>query len=215
MDSNYESESTGNAWPERPFLTILYQPRSTIRAIVDSNPKKYVLLLASLTGIVQALNLVPQNFPQSLNSDFDILVTILIILIGGAMLGIAGCYVGSFFSRRVSNLLGGVSTSESVRAAFVWSSMPTVLFLSFWMIKIAIYGGDVFNKNSTTIIQNPIPYITINLIEFIFEFWAIFLFWKCLAEVNRFSIWKSLLVQIIVGILILLVFIVIQLANSI
>lgn len=215
MDTNYESESTGSAWPERPFLTILYQPRSTIHAIVDSNPKKYVLLLASLTGIAQALNLVPQNFPQSLNSDFDILVTILIILIGGAMLGIAGCYIGSFFSRRVSNLLGGVSTSESVRAAFVWSSMPIILFLSFWMIKIAIYGSAIFNKNSATIIQNPIPYITISLIELIFEFWAIFLFWKCLAEVNRFSIWKSLLVQIIVGILILLVFIVIQLANSI
>ena len=71
MDINYESKSTDNAWPKRPFLTIFYQPRSTIRAIVDSNPKKYLLLLASLTGIVQVLNLIPQDFIQSLNASFD------------------------------------------------------------------------------------------------------------------------------------------------
>jgi hypothetical protein len=215
QDVSYKTGNELNAWPKRPFLTILYKPRSTIRAIVDTDPKIYLLLLASLAGIARMLNFASRDSSTSLESGYEIASVIFIVLVGGSIVGIISCYIGSFFLRRVSNLLGGVSTSENVRAAFVWSSGPLILLLLFWALKIALYGVDIFNENAAIVVRNPVPYVAFSLIELVFEFWAMFLFWKCLAEVNRFSIWKSILTQIIVGILLVLVIVVIQLAYSI
>ena len=178
MDINYQSESTGNSWPERPFFTILYKPRSTIRAIVDSNPKKYVLLLASLSGIAQMLNFASRDTSMSFTSGIDILSGIIIILVGGTAFGIISCYLAGFFLCKASNLLGGISTSENVRAAIVWSSMPTILLLFVWIVKIGIYDVDVFNENAPVIALHPVLYATFGLIETIIGLWSIFLLWK-------------------------------------
>ncbi len=215
MDVNYVSEDSESSWPERPFLTILYQPKSTIRAIVDSNPKKFLLLLASLSGIAQMLNWASRDIAMSFTSGYEIIGALIVILVGGNVLGLTQCYIGSFFFRKASNLLGGVSTNESVRAAIVWSSVPTISLLFFWMVKIAIYDVDVFNENAAVVTNFPILYAAFSLIEVIFGLWTLFLFWKCLGEVNRFSAWKSILVEILVLIFFYLLYGVIQLAYSI
>jgi hypothetical protein len=41
---------------ENPFLTIWTRPRATIRAIVDTDPNRHVLLLAAIGGVVNALD---------------------------------------------------------------------------------------------------------------------------------------------------------------
>lgn len=46
----------GHAWPPKPWLTIWTAPRSTIRAILNADPKRYVLALAALSGILNSLN---------------------------------------------------------------------------------------------------------------------------------------------------------------
>ena len=39
-----------------PFISIWTKPRETIKGIVETDPKKYVLVLAMLAGVSQVLD---------------------------------------------------------------------------------------------------------------------------------------------------------------
>jgi len=176
-------------WPEKPWFYIWIKPRTTIRAIVDSEPGKYVLLLAALYGIYNALG---EFSERAFGESVGMIVVILGALVIGPIGGLIGLYLSGAILRWSGSLLDGQASSTEARAAIAWSSIPTVIALLLWVPLVAFYGNEMFSRVAPTIIDNPYPLLLVGLIEIVLTLWTIVMVILTLIEVHRFSIWRSI-----------------------
>lgn len=187
-----------------PFLQIWVKPRETIRKIVAMDPTKYVIPLAMLAGVGQALD---RASSRSIGDSIPLVAILAICVILGPIGGLISLYIGGALFRWSGSLLGGQATSQEVRAAIAWSSVPTTAVLPLWIPELLIFGEELFTSATPRIAANP--FLTILLlgfaaIEIIAAIWAFVISLQSLGEVHRFSAWKAL-GAIILGILVILV----------
>jgi hypothetical protein len=191
-----------------PFLTIWTRPRATIRSVVDSDPTRYVLLLAAIesasaTLYVQKIMeqqaptlhhplawyylrgglfvewLVALCVPESISTSRPTQVMVLLAL--GAIFGIGWLYVLGTILKWTGRLFGGTATSLEARAAIAWGQIPTILAPAFGIFAF-----------------RPAPCSNCGLGFLLATGFGILVSWgfvsliKCVAEVNRFSAWRGL-----------------------
>jgi hypothetical protein len=187
-----------------PFISIWTKPRETIRQIVETDPKKYVIVLAMLAGISQTLDrLSTRNYGDSL----PVVAILAIGLVLGPIAGIISLYFGGALYRWSGSLLGGQASPEEVRAAIAWSSVPTIFALPLWIPQLLIFGQELFTRETPKIDANPILLVVLlsfAFIEIVMGIWGVIVLLKCLGEVNKFSAWKAL-GSLIIGSLIILI----------
>jgi len=195
-----------------PFISIWTKPRETIRQIVETDPKKYVLVLAMLAGVSQVLDrLSTRNYGDSL----PVLAILAVGLVLGPIAGVISLYFGGALYRWSGSLLGGQASSEEVRAAIAWSSVPTIFTLPLWIPKLLIFGNELFTRETPKIDASPILAVILlgfGFIEIVMGIWGFIVLLKCLGEVNKFSAWKAL-GSVIIGSLIVLIPIICILAS--
>jgi len=97
-----------------PWLSIWIEPRRTIQAIVDRDPKFMVLPLAALAGIGEALD---RASLRHMLDEVSLATMLLVCLLGGIFAGIVGLYLYAFLARVSGRWLGGNGTSGQLRAA--------------------------------------------------------------------------------------------------
>ena len=185
LDQRYGSASggAGSELPQYPLLTIWTKPRATIRRIVDSNPKKYVILLAILSGVEAILD----GLEQRVGLDFVPLPGVfLYAAILGSIVGVLTLYLGGSLLRWTGSWLGGQATVVQVRAAMAWGSVPRISLLILWFPRVALSHTSEHAPGS----DYSLPFTTV---DWIVTLWGVFVFLKCIGEVHRFSAWKSLL----------------------
>ncbi len=187
MDVNYVSEDSENSWPERPFLTIWYQPRKTIRAIVDADPIKHVHVLAMLTGITLMLD----NFVENLSGS--ILMNLAFLLIGGPIIGIGLLYLFAAIFSTSSAFVRGSGKPEETRTALAWASIPQITLTPVYLIYfLLLFFEEEFSSSMFTFLDASYSFLII-----LVGLWGFIVFLLCLAEVNRISFWKAVLVFIL------------------
>ncbi len=189
--------------PLSPWLSIWFKPRNTIKHILDTNSEKYVLLLAALSGIYRTLE---RATNISLGDIMSFIPLLLVCLIAGAILGVLGLYIGGRFFSWIGRSLGGQATSQEVRTAIAWSSVPDIVLLAIYIPIILIFGHNWFISSLEWMspILTVIIFITLTPIGIILLIWRFFLFIKCLAEAHQFSAWKSL-GTVVIGTIIIVV----------
>lgn len=201
MEETIETRQGG----QNPFLNIWIRPRGTIRQIVDNDPDKYVIILATISGVYQSLD---RAAKRSFGDDMSLVAIILISLFIGALGGILSLYIGGALFRWSGSLFGGTADSTHVRAALAWSSVPDIVLLVIFIPIIAVFGHDWFTSSTAWMDANEsLALVVVGLLAFvglILVVWKAFLFTKCLAEVHSFSAWRGL-VSIVVGFLIVIV----------
>jgi hypothetical protein len=187
-----------------PFLSIWIKPRETIRRIVETNPTQHVILLAMLAGIGQALD---RASSRNTGDTIPLIAILGICIILGPIGGIISLYLGGALYRWSGSWLGGKASSEEVRAAFAWSSVPTIFILPLWVLELLIFGEEMFTSSTPNINANPLL-LTILLgfgvIELVVGLWAFVVFLQSLGEVHGFSGWRAL-GAVLLGTLIILV----------
>jgi hypothetical protein len=187
-----------------PFLSIWIKPRETIRKIVDTAPTKYVTVLAMLAGIGQALDRVSS---RNRGDSLPLIAILGICFIFGPIGGIISMYIGGALYRWSGSWLGGQASSEEVRAAIAWSSVPTIFILPLWIPKLLLFDEEMFTKATPKLDANPflaIIFLGFVAIEVIVGIWAFVVLMKSLGEVQKFSAWKAL-GSVILGTLVILV----------
>jgi hypothetical protein len=187
-----------------PFLSIWIKPRETIRKIVDTDPTKYVTVLAMLAGIGQALD---RSSSRNAGDSLPLIAILGICLIFGPIGGIISLYIGGALYRWSGSWLGGQASSEEVRAAIAWSSIPTIFILPLWIPELLLFGEELFTKSTPRLDANPFLAVILFgflAIELIVGVWAFVILLKSLGEVNKFSAWKAL-GSLILGTLVILV----------
>ncbi len=170
-----------------PWREVWLHPRNTIKAILKYNPKYMVLPLAALAGIANSA------------IEFELMDGI----IGGssfigssivaALLGILSLYISGFLLSLTGRWLKGKANALKLRAAVAWSGVPIVASL---LLFIPLF----FALNSSAI-------GTVTMSAFVsmgLGVWSLVLYVGMISEVQKFSIWKSIL-NILLVIIILLI----------
>jgi hypothetical protein len=176
-------------WPDKPWLKIWTAPRGTIRAIVDSDPTRHVLLLAALGSFTQSLNWVSGN---SLGDTVSTWLIIPLALAAGGVGAILSLYIGGALFQWTGRLFGGQASTVQVRAALAWSLLPRIAAIAVWITLWALYGEEMYTSYAPRIFSNPDPYIPLGVLDMALLVWSLFLMVKTVAEVHRFSAWRSL-----------------------
>ena len=191
--------------PGNPFLTIWFKPRGTIRYIIRTDPDKYMFFLAIISGIYQAFD---RAASEANGDSMGLWAIILTSILGGAFGGVVSLFIMGFVFGWSGSLLRGKADSVEVRAALAWSSVPDIILLLMFIPIIAIFGHDWFTSSTLWIDANENLFLFVTAILAIVGIplliWKAIILIKCLAEVQEFSVWRSL-ASIVLGFLFIII----------
>jgi hypothetical protein len=180
------ADAAGDVWVDS-WLTIWYQPRATMRRIVDTDPTRFVLGIAWLAGALAALSSqvmaatsgVPTVVHMPRLGPFGVAIAAFLFGVISVMTiyGLAKLY------RWAGGILGGTATTVEVRAALAWAQVPGLYLVAVTIIA-AMLG----------LYTPPAPHTMspLSLVESIIGIWVFVISLKCLGEVHRFSAWRAL-----------------------
>ena len=168
-----------------PWLSMWTQPRHTIRAIIQTNPKYGVLYLAAIYSL--------QNFFYFSNywslglstSFFAILITGIVLC---PFIGMIWLYFAGWILYFTGRWLEGKAPMRQLRTALAWSKIPTAIGLLMWFILLLAYPEYVFILDS----GGPSS-IFINFITSILCIWSFVLLIQSIREVQYFSVGRAII----------------------
>lgn len=176
---------SSHAVPSFPALSILFASRRTVRAIVDRDPSHRVLWVSALSGIGLAVAVLAY-LGIDLSANPRSLVALL--LLDGPILGLVGVYLSSrLLSWSSQAVCSGRATELEVRAAVAWVSSAWIWIGALAVVRqrVAIPAG-----NQSLVLAFDVAAGTILALAFLALLRAI-------AEVERFSPWKTLLAVVV------------------
>lgn len=176
-----------------PWASLWTHPRITLRRILDTNPKKYVLLLAMLGTIFMGLSQLSTVWvKQPHREEYHNPTMIILIIVLGAILGLIHLYVGGWLYKIVGSWLGGKGSYVDLRSATGWSSYP--LIVGYILV---ILGNLIFGRHGM---------LVTSLVALVVNVWAFVIFCNLIGEAHRFSSWKGLGTLLIIIIFFVVVF---------
>src|SRR5271167_3712554 len=125
--------TAGGASQRNPLISIWVRPRATIARIGNSTKTRYVLLLASLSGIEYFVFQIVKTGQSGWLLDPRVIFTLLAI---GAIVGIITIYFFSFFLRWGGKPLGGRASPVELRALLAWGAVPNIFGIVLCVIVI-------------------------------------------------------------------------------
>lgn len=182
----------------RVFLEMWTKPRKTIEQLIDINNRYGFVSLCFFYGFVQAV-----HFAQvmSLSSTFDLWKIILLVLVFSIPLGAAYFFVSAFVFYWIGKLIGGKGSFLDIRCAISWSNVTQVVSTALIVMMLVVFQNDFFSKVfvEQTYDNWPLVFVIIFLVgEVILSIWTFVIFVGAIAAAHRFSIWMSLLNQVLV-----------------
>ncbi|MEN1678003.1 MAG: Yip1 family protein [Planctomycetota bacterium] len=164
-----------------PWVAILHQPRTAIRAIVDFNPY-HQLLLVSIAGGGIAMFGMNDGSEDAANLPLGPLIAT--ALIGGPIAGLLVTFVlGSIFKISAS-ALGGTATYPEMWAAYAWTLAPSVWAAPGTLLTAIATSPDVVDRVGGAVM----PLALLNTAAAIVAgVWSLVICVNTFAEVNRFS----------------------------
>nr|WP_315022502.1 Yip1 family protein [uncultured Aminipila sp.] len=186
-----------------PWFSMWTKPSKTMRYIINDNPRKYIIPLAMIYGVLTALD---KASLKSMGDTFSFWSILLIAIVGGSIGGICYVYLDAILLRWTGTWIGGKGSTEHIRAAITWGSIPYIIVSVLWIPELILYGEELFTTATPTIdasISLSMLLIALGMIEFVFSIWSVIVGLKCLGEVQGFSAWKALGNSILAGLVIL------------
>lgn len=171
-----------------PWFTMWTQPRATIQQIIETNPERAVVPLACAAGLSGSLDRASMN---GAGDKLDLAPLLVVIIVIGPLAGLAYLYLGAAALRWTGAWIGGVASSQHIRAAIAWSNLPAIYALVLWVPQLALFGKEIFMTATPTLDANPIPVVGFALADVTIAIWTIVLVLKSLSQVQRFSVWKT------------------------
>jgi len=105
-------------------------PRSSIRALVDTDPTRGVLLVSWLAGFALVVDRMVQHVDR-----FPLGIAVLTSLLVGPPVGFALVFVEALLTTWTGRWLGGQGTFTELRAAHAWSLVPVLGFLAIASVR--------------------------------------------------------------------------------
>ena len=209
QDSNFDSvidnlEQQENMSDMEIFTEIWTSPRKVFRYLNERNYDKYVTILLVLSGISSAFT---QAASKNMGDKMSISVIIGICIISGGLFGWLIYYIYAALTSWTGKCLKGEGNTKSILRTISHAMIPSVIALGLLIPQISIYGNEVFKSDgeiiSAGLISNILVYLSMFL-EFVLAIWTIVLLVIGISEVQKFSIGKSMLNMLMVGLVVVI-----------
>ena len=183
------------------FTKIWFSPRKVFKDINERCYSKYVPVLLVLAGISRALERASvknlgDKLPPSHWGVPGVCILVGICIIGGGLLGWVGFYLYAALISWTGKWLKGKGDTKSIARVWAYAMIPYVVVLVFWAVRIGIYGIEVFKENgdvtSAGLFLNIIFYLS-GFLTLVIGIWMYVFCVIGISEVQKFSIWKSIL----------------------
>ncbi|MBN1915173.1 MAG: YIP1 family protein, partial [Parachlamydiales bacterium] len=176
-----------------PWISIWTKPKETIRAIISYNPNHRLMSLCWIYGVLSLLSFA-QTYSIGLYLGFYPLLILCLIL--APLWGYLVFSVTALIVWIVGKWIGGQSLYLHVRSALAWSNVPLMGSILMWIAMIMIIGPDIFMgfpenmQISSNVIGILLPIL---LVQIALSIWAVVIYIGALAEVQQFSILRSVI----------------------
>ncbi|MBF8263897.1 MAG: hypothetical protein HW387_1562 [Parachlamydiales bacterium] len=178
----------GNA---NPWFSMWKKPRTTIRSIVQVNPRYGVVYLATAYALQ---NLFYFANVYSVGHRLGFFAVLIPMLVLAPIVGMAWLYYSGWVFYITGRWLGGIAPAVHLRAVVAWSNVPTILTVAMWCIFLLTRAESVFLFPMT----GP-TLVFVNLIILILGVWTFVLFLQSLREVQGFSLGRALANLLLAG----------------
>jgi hypothetical protein len=201
-----------------PWFSIFADPRETMRRILYYEPKRHVILLAMLDGIVGFLSGMLNSFVTLVTganeiaqqayeaSQFNVgafsVVLIVYLAFGsvlsltvGPLAGLLSLYIYSALLRITGRWLRGKGYPAEIRAAIAWSRVPRIWGAILLIVQLLVFGYVAY-INAYIGAVNSSSLLTLGavftLLESAVAIWSFVILLQCLGEAHHFSAWRAL-----------------------
>ncbi len=175
-----------------PWSTIWRDPRGTIRQIVEVNPNHSLIILAVFGGLGNAFSYA-SGF--GLGAAMDVSEIIALCILIGPLSGFISIFLWSWLLSFPSRFLGGVASKKELRAAVAWSWAPVVYMLPLWGVKYILFRDELFSVEKPFIQAHQFLaalHGIFGIVDFFITMFSLFILFNAVAQVNGFSVWKSI-----------------------
>ena len=145
------------------------------------------------SGCFGALSSLPTALEERLEIEVPLVwIGVLAVVIG--LMAIPSGYLNAWYKRWVGTLLGGDAPAAAVVAVSAYASIPaTVGHALVLAIQVALFGAEPFTSPHPAMdAASPLLTRTLSLAAFASSVWAVCLSIVGFAEVNRFTIARSI-----------------------
>lgn len=169
------------------------QPRATIRRIVGSDPEYGIFVLTAFAGMSLAfIDLVSRSSER----EIPLLTALAAILLGGPVRAFVNLYIGGWLLSWIGRWLGGTAAPAEVRAAIAWSNLPVALGCLGILVVVGMGGEGLLERGFAIEASEGLSSRVLDAVIWIERFlfvWGYLFLALCLAAVQGFSIWKSIM----------------------
>ncbi len=169
---------------KNPWLTMWTQPRSTIRSLINTDPKRSIFWLSTIY-ILQTLLFMANYNSLGLNYHFALILIIAIVL--SPFIGAIWLYLFGWILYFTGRWLKGQASMMHLRCVLAWSKIPILINLAMWFILLVFSANYVFIQFSS----GPSLFF-INLISIISGVWSLVLLILGLREAQNFSVGRAI-----------------------
>jgi len=137
----------------KDLVTILYQPRETMRRILD-RPDRWSLQVVFLAFVCASVNNIDPRFLSDIPDIprvglFTALVLMVLAIVGGALVWIATLFILGWIATPVGRLMEGQGTQRDVRAALAWAIVPIIWSPIYRLPLVLLSLGQNIERNPT------------------------------------------------------------------
>jgi hypothetical protein len=175
-----------------PWSSIWVRPRATIAAVVAENPNRSLWWLAAIYGFSSLLNTC-----QSIMLGFNVSLAgiFLLAIVFAPLWGYISFSVWSWVVMITGKWLKGTGSFQAIRASYAWSCVPLIANIPLWFVLASIFGQELFTNFSENHILTDgqvSMLFGILIIRIAAAIWSIVIYLNALAEVQQFSILRTI-----------------------
>ncbi|MGD2170251.1 MAG: YIP1 family protein [Chlamydiota bacterium] len=167
-----------------PWVTIWTQPKKTIRAIVNKDPRYHFFYLATIYAL-QTILFLANNW--QLAQVYSVVFIVFAAIAVSPFFGVVFLYFNTWVLHFTGKWLKGNAPFLHVRAALSWSKVPLIISLLMWFVLLVFSSDIILSKG-----EGAITTLFINLISLIAGIWSFVILVQNVQEVQGFTIARSI-----------------------
>ncbi|PRX38887.1 Yip1-like protein [Planifilum fimeticola] len=174
-----------------PWFTMWRHPRETVRMYLQAGSGKWLWILAILAGIKLFLD---NADAQNVGDQIAFGNIILLSLVFGPLVGIFYWYLFSGLFTLTGQILGLPGRWSDMRRAVGLSFVPLASLMPFWVIKLVLFGSEVFTP-WTPVLDSSLWLLLLivlfYLVDLVIGGWYLVTLSRSVAEVYECSAWLA------------------------
>lgn len=185
------------------FLKIWFSPRSVLRYINEKQYDKYVIILLIISGIVRSFD---RAVAKDMGDNMSVWFIIGLCIFAGGLFGWISFYIYAFLLSWTGKWLKGEGGTRDMLRIAAYAMIPSIFTLLLLFIQIALWGEGVFMSEGPFASEDWASIVlsfVFLLLELILIVWTIVFYVVGISEVQKFSLWKSVLNMLLPGLMLL------------